>query len=87
MICLVVRVLSPFSTLWATPVGRKAVIGRKGQERHIARTLDRPCEDPLVLGAVPCLSTRTDLAAVCHIVLQERDLLVVDFGTLPTHTP
>ena len=77
-------VLSPVSTLWATPVHRKAVIGGVGQERHIARALDRSGQDPLMLGTVPSLTTGADLATIGHIALQELDLLVVDLDVLAT---
>ena len=79
--------ISPISTVWATPVHRKAVIGGVGQERHVARALDRTCQDPLVLGTVPGLTTGADLATIGHIALQELDLLVVDLCVLATDAP
>ena len=57
---------------------RENVIRRIGQKRDIARSLDRSCQYALVLGAVACLTTGTDLASIRDTVSQDISLLVAD---------
>jgi hypothetical protein len=63
------------------------MVGGVGQERHVTRAFDRSGQDPLVLGTVSSLTTRTDLASICHVALQERNLLVVNLDVLPADAP
>ena len=51
---------------------------RVGKQHELAGGLDRQCDPPLVLCAVPGNPPRPDLAPVTHVLPEHRHVLVVD---------
>ncbi len=54
------------------------ILSHVGQEGNGARTLDRPCEEPLMPGTGSRDSPRRHLPALGHEPAQERLILVID---------
>ena len=62
----------------------KAMLRRERQERHVARSFDRPRDHALMLGASRCLAAGADLASFGDKLFQLIDLLV---GYAPALVP